>query len=114
MDNPTVVFPRPRRVTMENRPRPRPHEGELLLKTDLTLISAGTELTIFSGQFPERSTWANYARFPFLPGYSNIGRVAEVGAGLDKDWIAKRVATPTPHPAGQPRRPTPRWASRPL
>jgi 2-desacetyl-2-hydroxyethyl bacteriochlorophyllide A dehydrogenase len=97
MDNPTVVFPRSHQVTIENRPRPRPQEGELLIKTDLTLISMGTELTIFSGQFPERSTWANYGRFPFLPGYSNIGRVAEVGAGLDKDWIGKRVATRTPH-----------------
>jgi hypothetical protein len=39
MDNPTVVFPRPRQVTVENRARPHPHEGELLIKTDLTLIS---------------------------------------------------------------------------
>ena len=97
MDNPTVVFPRPREVTVENRARPHPHEGELLIKTDLTLISMGTELTILSGQFPERSAWANYGRFPFLPGYSNIGRVAEVGAGLDQNWIGKRVATRTPH-----------------
>src|SRR5215469_7768124 len=97
MDNPTVVFLRPREVTIEDRARPHPREGELLIKTDLTLISMGTELTILSGQFPERSAWANYGRFPFLPGYSNIGRVAEVGAGLDQDWIGKRVATRTPH-----------------
>ena len=57
MDNPTVVFPRPRQITIENRERPRPHEGELLIKTDVTLISMGTELTILSGQFPERSAW---------------------------------------------------------
>ena len=104
MDNPTVVFPRPRQITIENRERPRPHEGELLIKTDVTLISMGTELTILSGQFPERSAWANYGRFPFLPGYSNIGRVAEVGAGLEKDWIGRRVATRTPHA---------RWVSAP-
>jgi 2-desacetyl-2-hydroxyethyl bacteriochlorophyllide A dehydrogenase len=97
MDNPTVVFPRPRQVTIENRQRPRPHEAELLIETHVTLISMGTELTILAGQFPERSAWANYGRFPFLPGYSNIGRVVEVGAGLDKDWIGKRVATRTPH-----------------
>jgi NADPH:quinone reductase-like Zn-dependent oxidoreductase len=112
MDNPTVVFPRPRQVTIENRPRPRPHEGELLIETDVTLISMGTELTILSGQFPERSAWANYGRFPFLPGYSNIGRVVEVGTGLDKDGIGKRVATHTPH-ARWVTAPAAQWASRP-
>jgi NADPH:quinone reductase-like Zn-dependent oxidoreductase len=97
MDNPTVVFPGPRQVAIENRERPCPQEDEILVKTDVTLISMGTELTILSGQFPERSAWANYGRYPFLPGYSNIGRVVEVGAALDKDWIGRRVATHTPH-----------------
>jgi hypothetical protein len=82
MDNPTVVFPRPRQVTIENRKRPRPCEGELLIKSDVTLISMGTELTILSGQFPERSAWANYGRFPFLPGYSNSGEWPRSARGL--------------------------------
>jgi 2-desacetyl-2-hydroxyethyl bacteriochlorophyllide A dehydrogenase len=97
MGNPTVVFPRAREVTIEDRERPSPHAGELLIRTDVSLISMGTELTILSGQFPERSAWASYGRYPFLPGYSNVGRVAEVGPGLAPDWIGKRVATRTPH-----------------
>src|SRR5262249_46745213 len=100
MDNPTVVFPRPRQVTIENRERPRPHEGELLIKTDVTLISMGTELTILSGQFPGGSPGEISGRFPFFPGSSTMGRGAGVGAGPEKDWIGRRVAPRPPHAGG--------------
>ncbi len=99
MDNPTIVFDRPRSVTVERRDRPRPGAGEMLIETALTLISTGTELTILSGEFPERSAWARYGQFPFVAGYSNVGRVVEVGERVDRSWIGRRVATRSPHAA---------------
>ena len=67
--NPTVVFPEPRMVVVEDRPVPKPGKGEMLVKTSRTLVSTGTELTILSGEFPPKSRWAQYGRFPFTPGY---------------------------------------------
>ena len=99
MENSTVIFERPLQVVIANREIPRPKPGALLIETTSTLISMGTELTILSGEFPENSAWAGYARYPFLAGYSNVGRVVEVGEGADRSWIGKRVATRTPHAA---------------
>lgn len=94
-----MVFTRPREVVLEARERRTPGAGELLIETRLSLISTGTELTILSGEFPPGSFWAAYGKFPFAAGYSNIGVVQEVGAGADRSWIGRRVATRTPHAA---------------
>lgn len=95
--NPTIVFPKPREVTIEDREIPKIKENEVLVKTKKSLISTGTELTILSGQFPPKSYWANYGRFPFTPGYSNIGEVVEVGSNVSKELLGKIVASYSPH-----------------
>lgn len=89
--NPTVIFPEPRKVVIEDREIPRPGPGELLLRTRATLISTGTELTILSGEFPPGGGWAEWAQYPFTPGYSNVGEVVEVGPGVDANWIGRRL-----------------------
>ena len=91
--NPTVVFRAPGVVQLEDRPKPVPRDGQLLIRTSCTLISIGTELTILKAEYPEDSYWANYGKLPFDPGYNNIGTVAEVGSGVDRDWIGKKVGT---------------------
>lgn len=98
-NNPTVVFPEPKRVTIEDRPRPVPGGGELLVKTSRTLISTGTELTILRGEFPPGSKWAEYGKFPFVPGYDHIGVVVEVGENTDVAWLGRKVASYAPHAA---------------
>ncbi|MDY6914144.1 MAG: zinc-binding dehydrogenase [Planctomycetota bacterium] len=90
--NPTVVFPEPKKAVIEDRPLPSPAAGELLIKTSRTLISTGTELTSYSGDFPEKSRWAGYIRYPFLPGYDNVGKVVEAASDVDRKWVGKRVA----------------------
>jgi len=97
MDNPTIVFKKPKEVVIENRTKPEPGKGELLIETKCSLISTGTELTILSGNFPSQSAWADYGKFPFIPGYSNIGVVIDVGKGVDKSWIGCRVASTSTH-----------------
>lgn len=96
--NSTIVFPNPGKVAIEEREVPSPGVGQLLIKTICTLISTGTELTILSGEFPKDSAWSNYGRFPFVAGYSNIGKIVEVGQGVsEEDWIGKKVASRGPH-----------------
>jgi 2-desacetyl-2-hydroxyethyl bacteriochlorophyllide A dehydrogenase len=99
MNNPTIVFLKPGEVLLEDRPKPEPSEGELLIQTNRTMISTGTELTILSGEFPPDSRWSNYGRFPFVAGYLNAGKVIGVGKGVDSSWEGKRVVSGTPHAA---------------
>src|SRR5262245_55835792 len=96
-DNPTVIFTEPRKVVIEERPMPTPQSGQLLIRSRSTLISTGTELTILSGEYPPDSHWSRYGKLPFVAGYSNVGEVTAVGAGVDAEWIGKRVATHGPH-----------------
>ena len=98
MKNPTVVFSGPGEVLIEDRERPEPGPGELLIKTRCSLISTGTERTILSGDFPPGSAWARYCpRYPFLPGYDNVGEVIGAGPGVDRFWVGRRVATASRH-----------------
>jgi len=95
--NPTVVFPKPKEIVIEDRPVPDPREGEVLVKTQVTLVSAGTELTILSGDFPRDSEWSKYGQFPFVPGYSNVGEVVRLGKGSDEGLMGKRIVNRGPH-----------------
>lgn len=98
--NPTIVFPGPKQAVVEDRPVPAPGPGELLVKTRRSLISTGTEMTIFSGEFPPGdSFWAQYGKYPFVAGYSNAGTVVDTGPGVDASWKGKRVASFRPHAA---------------
>jgi len=98
-DTPTIVFPAPGNVTIEDRPRPVPRPGEVLIKTHRTLVSTGTELTVLSGDFPSDSEWADYGTFPFEPGYNNVGVVVEVGDDVAPEWVGRRVASYGTHAA---------------
>lgn len=99
MKNPTVTFTAPKVCVVQDQEVPRAGPGELVVKTRRSLISTGTEMTIFSGEFPPNSYWSQYGKYPFKAGYSNVGVVTEVGAGVDASWMGKRVASFTPHAA---------------
>lgn len=99
MKNPTLVFPSPLSVEVEDRAMPTPGEGELLIRTLRSLISTGTEMTAFRGKFPDSSAWSRHAKYPYLPGYSNVGIVVDAGAGVDRQWIGRRVGTYGSHAA---------------
>jgi len=91
--NATIVFVRPGDVAIEHGAVPHPDRGSALIKTRKTLISTGTELTILSGRFPRDSAWSRYGRFPFIPGYNNVGEVVEAGEDVDREWVGRRVAS---------------------
>lgn len=56
---------------------PRPAPGEVLVATDYTVVSAGTERANLVG-LPNTS-----GEFPYYPGYCGLGRVVEVGDGVE-------------------------------
>ena len=87
-----VVFAAPNRVEIEEIDVPRPGPGELLLEAECTLISPGTERMILSGDSQQ------YFPLPARPGYSFVGTVHELGAGVEGFAIGDRViAHAAPH-----------------
>ncbi len=58
---------------------------DVLIRTSLTSISAGTERMLFKGVMPHPML-----RFPVVPGYETVGTVIEVGADA-REWLGKRV-----------------------
>jgi 2-desacetyl-2-hydroxyethyl bacteriochlorophyllide A dehydrogenase len=69
----------------------------VLLRTEKTLISTGTELTALTGDFPPGSRWAGYIQYPVGVGYSSVATVAGVGEGVESVKAGDRVASWAPH-----------------
>ncbi|WP_436933498.1 zinc-binding dehydrogenase [Halovenus marina] len=97
MSNETIVFDEPRSVMIEDRERPAPDADEVLIETERTLVSTGTELTILSGEYPDGSYWDEYAAYPFEPGYNNVGEVVDTGDDVTSIEVGQRVGTYGPH-----------------
>lgn len=97
--NPTIVFPEPKKTVIEELEIPAPGPGEVLIKSSRTMISIGTEMTAFCGEFPKGSNWEKFFSCPYYPGYNNIGTVVELGAGVDKSMLGKKLATGNRHAA---------------
>ncbi len=92
-----VVFAAPGQVVLEPEELPAPGRGQVLLRTEATLISTGTELTALTGDFPPNSRWSDYIRFPTGIGYSSVACVSQVGAEVETVAMGDRVASTAPH-----------------
>ncbi|MBS7634345.1 zinc-binding dehydrogenase [Candidatus Bathyarchaeota archaeon] len=92
-----IVFPKPMKVEVEKFQVGKPKEKEVLIETEAALISTGTELTALTGDFPKPSAWSNYIKYPFVPGYSSIGRIVEVGYEVKDFNVGDIVAATSPH-----------------
>jgi 2-desacetyl-2-hydroxyethyl bacteriochlorophyllide A dehydrogenase len=97
MKTSAVVFTRPGQVELAAQEVGSPGAHQLLIRTEKSLISSGTELTALGGDFRPGSAWAKYVTYPHLPGYSNIGRVKKVGAGVKRFKTGDLVAAWAPH-----------------
>jgi threonine dehydrogenase-like Zn-dependent dehydrogenase len=96
--NPGIVFQAKKMVVFRDDPVPSAAAGEVVIKTRVTMISTGTELTILEAdEFAEGSAWARYGKLPFSPGYNNVGVVVAAGSPSEEHWVGKRVATYSPH-----------------
>src|SRR2546430_7276918 len=94
----TITFPGPRQIEFVEASVPAPASGQIVVETLASLISTGTELTAYSGDFPRGdSAWARYVRYPFPAGYSNVGRVVDAGANVAAFRPGDRVVSGAPH-----------------
>jgi len=96
-ENEAIIFPERGVVRVEPCPMPEPGAGEVLIRTRVTLVSTGTELTALTADYPPGSTWEAMFPFPVRPGYDNVGEVVALGGGVDPAWLGRRVASLQPH-----------------
>lgn len=97
MKSKTIVFTGKGQLGWVEEEVGRPDPGMLLIETEKTLISTGTELTCLERRFEEGTGWDAWVKYPFRPGYCNVGRVVEVGADVKDAAAGDRVFTRGSH-----------------
>ena len=71
-------------------------DDEILIRTECTFISAGTELANYTGKDPDVFRKGSWCAYPWRAGYANVGIVEAAGAKLSH-LNGQRVFTFGPH-----------------
>lgn len=89
-----VVFTKKSCVELCEVPYPNaPAKNEVLIRTIVSQISTGTELTMLEANVDDNSPWHENIVFPNYPGYSNVGEIIATGEGVSDELIGKKVLT---------------------
>ena len=70
---------------------------EVLIRTEWTFISAGTELANYTAKEPKVFETGAWCAYPWNSGYANVGTVLAVGARLTRCKAGERVFNLGPH-----------------
>jgi 2-desacetyl-2-hydroxyethyl bacteriochlorophyllide A dehydrogenase len=104
MNRRALVFAGERRIELVDEPLRAPGPGELLVRTKVSAISAGTELLAYRGQIPPQlglddtlGALEGSFSFPFRFGYASAGEVVDAGAGVEASWRGRHVFAFAPH-----------------
>jgi 2-desacetyl-2-hydroxyethyl bacteriochlorophyllide A dehydrogenase len=99
-----LYFRAPYQVDIREEPLLEPAPGQILVRTLVSAVSAGTELLIYRGQAPlgmtaddTISSLAGTIGFPMRYGYAAVGEVVEAGLEVKGDWEGRRVFAFHPH-----------------
>src|SRR5258708_9680977 len=93
-----VVIVEPYKVEVREVELPAPAANQILVETEASAVSAGTELAGWTGTHqwlkdPNLPDW----KFPFRPGYSAAGTVVAVGSAVPEWKAGDRVSFPGNH-----------------
>lgn len=65
--------------------------ADLVIEAETTVVSAGTELAIYSGVAPGVHTPGSWNAYPFRPGYGLVGRVIAAGSEVKRNRRGERI-----------------------
>jgi 2-desacetyl-2-hydroxyethyl bacteriochlorophyllide A dehydrogenase len=95
---------KPGQVSLREEKIGDPSEGEILVRGLFSALSHGTEKLIYLGQIEENlsldlaiPSLGGQLSFPLKYGYSNAGVIEEIGKGVDKSLVGKKVFSFQPH-----------------
>ena len=88
-----LVFPAKQQVHTTLEDLPPLQAGEVLVRTQFSLMSTGTENIVFNRLFDPGTHWDKWVQYPFYPGYSAVGIVeaSESPAFKPGDRVAARA-----------------------
>ena len=70
-----IVLEQPERLTLRSLPLDEPAAGDVVVETEFSGISTGTERLFYTGRMPSFPGMG----YPLVPGYETVGRVIEAG-----------------------------------
>src|SRR5260370_6068828 len=97
-----AVIVEPYRVEAREVELPPPAPNQILVATEASAVSAGTELAVYTGTHqwlkdPNLPDW----KFPFRPGYSAAGSVVAAGSAVSEWKPGDRVSYPGNHASAE-------------
>jgi 2-desacetyl-2-hydroxyethyl bacteriochlorophyllide A dehydrogenase len=100
----TVYFDAPYQVTIHEEPLPIPGGDTLLVQTQISAISAGTEMLFYRGMVPPGmavdttlTSLTGAVAYPIAYGYAAVGKVIACGPQTSDDSIGQMVFAFQPH-----------------
>lgn len=100
----SVWFDSPGQIAVREEPLPAPRPGQVLVETQLSAISPGTEMLFYRGQVPPDmaidATIPELARqiaYPLKYGYACVGKVIQETEQMDPAWTGRLVFAFHPH-----------------
>lgn len=101
MKRKTVYFTAPRQVELREESLPVLGADDILVETVCSAISAGTEMLVYRGQFPQiedsHDNFSSDLNYPLAYGYACSGVIKETGENVDKNLRDKLVFGFQPH-----------------
>jgi 2-desacetyl-2-hydroxyethyl bacteriochlorophyllide A dehydrogenase len=97
-----AVVLEPYKVAVREVELPPPAANQILVETEVSTISAGTELAVYTGthQWLKDPTLPEW-KFPFKPGYSAAGTIVAVGSDVRGWKPGDRVSYPGNHASAE-------------
>ncbi len=100
----SLYFEGPRQVKVHYEDIPSPGPGTMLIKSDISAISAGTEMLFYRSQLeagsaldPTIGSLGGSFSYPFKYGYSTVGKVVSAGDPHLESMIGRTVFSFHPH-----------------
>lgn len=100
----SLYFIAPRQVEVREESLPEPGAHDVVVETICSAISAGTEMLIYQGRFPQDvetdsviSSLRGEFKYPMAYGYASVGKVVEVGNEANREWLNRLVFAFQPH-----------------
>jgi 2-desacetyl-2-hydroxyethyl bacteriochlorophyllide A dehydrogenase len=99
-----LIFTNPYKIEIHEKTLQPLEPDEMLVETQYSAISPGTELLIYRGEAPRElaadeniKALGGSLSFPLQYGYAAVGKVIEVGEDLNQNWLDRSIFSFQPH-----------------
>ena len=100
----SLWFVGPESIEIRESRVPNPGPKQVLVRSICSAISAGTEMLAYRNLLPKDIPldtsipgMADKSDYPYKYGYSMVGAVEDIGAGVAPEWLGKKVFAFHPH-----------------